>query len=116
MTSNGILTPLKNGANTIKVENEDGVTSEFDITATEIKSYINTLESNVGTFEKEYDPKELNRTLYVPMKTTEVKLKATFLSGSIASNYGIFFNGMEKSIPLNSLSQTFQLTKKIGRL
>ena len=110
--NSGVLTPLKNGAITVKVENEDSIKNEFDVTATGIKSYITTLESNVGAFEKEYTPQELNRTLYVPMNTKEVKLKATFSSGSIASDYGIFFNSIEKTILLNDLSQTIQLTKK----
>jgi len=110
---NGVLTPLKNGNITITVtDGKTGLKNSLTVTATGIKSYINSLSADVGNFAKEYSPQETERILYVPKGTKSIKLTAGFTGGSVVGTNGLFFNNVAKAVSIGSLPATVTLTKK----
>lgn len=110
---NGLLTPLRNGEITVTVrETASGTEKSFDVVIKDIKTYLNGITSDTGVFEKEYAPHETQRVLYVPKKTTSLKLTVDFSAGSTSSAAGMFFKNVAKQISFDSLPYEFVITKK----
>lgn len=110
---NGLLTPLKNGSVTVTVKNTDGaVEKSLDIEISGTKTYINSLNSNIGEFAEDYNATDTERILYVPEGAPSVSLTASYESGSVTSGYGEFLAGIAKEIAIDKLPKTITLTKR----
>ncbi len=110
---NGMLNPLKNGNITVMVtDSKTGLSDSLVVTASGIKSYINSISAEGGFFATEYASAQTTRTLYVPKGTKNIKLTCAYTGGSVTGTNGIFFNNVAKTVSIDTLPATLSLTKK----
>ena len=100
---NGVLTPLKIGTVTVIATATDGseVVGSKEITL-EPYNTINSLESNIGAWDKEFEPFTFDYTIYLPKENGQIKFTSNFTNGSAKLNGdSIFINKVAKSVALS---------------
>ena len=102
ITDDGVLTAV--GAGTVKVKatvnDATAFSKEMTVTIPSINAVIDTLSSDVGTWDKEFVPYERNYTITVPKDTTSISLTGSFTGGSLKCNTTTMLNGRARSIDL----------------
>ena len=89
ISQNGILTPLKNGKVTITASAKDGsgVFATKDINILPFAK-INSLITNIGQWDKEFNADTREYTIYVPFGTNELSFTADYVGGTLKVNNG----------------------------
>jgi hypothetical protein len=98
---NGVVTPLKNGkiVLTAKAEDASGIETTKSIVIT-VSVRANSITSDVGTWDKEFDSDITEYTINVPAGTTTIYLTSSFENATAKVNGSIAANGIRKKVTL----------------
>ena len=108
---NGLVTPLKNGkiVLTAKAEDASGVEATKSIVIT-VSVRANSITSDIGTWDKEFDPDITEYTLSVPKGTTTVYLTSSFTNATAKVNGSVALNGIRKKVSLSGEKTSVEIT------
>lgn len=114
---NGVVTPLKNGkiVLTAKAEDASGIETTKSIVIT-VSVRANSITSNVGEWDKEFDPDVTEYTINVPDGTTDIYFTSSFKNATAKVNGSPAVNGVRKKVTLsgNETNVIIQLTPTTG--
>jgi len=98
---NGLVTPLKNGkiVLTAKAEDASGIESTKSIIIT-VCVRANSITSDVGVWDKEFDSDITEYTISVPSGTTAIYLTSSFKDATAKVNGTVAANGVRKKVNL----------------
>lgn len=107
---NGLLTPHQNGTVTvIATHTASGLTVEKEVVISGLKSVVDDISFSVGEFT--------GNVLYVEENTESVDMTVTYTGGSAFSDeLGFIFNGVPKTIVLDTLPKTVIFKKSASGL
>lgn len=100
----GLLIPVKKGIVTIKATAKDGsgVYAEKTVSV-KVLGTVNSIATNIGTWDKEYTPNTTNYTIYVPKSTTSIRLTAKH-DGTFKTDKTTFVNNVTRPVTLSTTS------------
>lgn len=101
ISEDGILTPIKSGDVKITATAKDG-SNVFGEKAVSVKVYaeISSLKSNIGVWNKSFEPTGREYIIYVPKDTATVRFTATH-NGTLKAGTATIYNEREKAISLS---------------
>lgn len=107
---NGIVTPLKNGKIVLTVTATDasGISTTKSIVVS-VNVRANSIVTDIGVWDKEFDPDITDYIIYVPQNTTDVYFTSRFENATAKINGSITSNGLRKKVTLNAEQNTIEL-------
>ncbi len=107
---NGVVTPLKNGkiVLTAKAEDASGIETTKSIVIT-VSVRANSITSDVGVWDKEFDSDITEYTINVPVGTTAVYLTTSFTDATAKVNGSIAANGVRKKVALTGAETVVEI-------
>ncbi len=103
ISQDGILTPIRTGAVTVRATAKDGsgVFAEKTVSIN-VTAKITNISTNLGIWDMEYSPLNNDYVIYVPMSTTSIKFKASHNGTLKSADNKTFINNVEKTVILSS--------------
>lgn len=103
VSTDGLLTPLKGGTVTLTATANDGsgVSASKQITIV-TRAVISSLVSNIGTWDKEFDPYVNDYIVYMGEDETVIKLTSNFASGTLRVNNSLTVKNFAKPVDINN--------------
>ena len=103
VSADGLLTPLKGGTVTLTATANDGsgVSASKQITIV-TRAVISTLVSNIGTWDKDFDPYVNDYIVYVGEDETVIKLTSNFASGTLRVNNSLTVKNFAKPVDIKN--------------
>lgn len=107
---NGVVTPLKNGKVVLTATAEDasGISATQSIVVT-VSVRANSITSNIGDWNRNFDPDITEYIVYVPGDATSILLTASFENATAKINGKITGNHIPKSITLDGETTSIEL-------
>lgn len=101
VSKDGVLTPISAGTVTLTATTNDGsgVFAEKVITIKEFAK-IATLKSNIGQWDKDFEPGLREYIIYVPENATSISFTPTFTSGTLQINDSLAINKRATTVKL----------------
>ena len=101
MSQDGILTILQNGTVSVTAAAEDGFGAQNSKSVTlTLPITVNSLSSNIGVWDKAFEPYVYDYTVYVPKDTNAISFNGTWDSGTTKYNGGLMIKGRDKQVTL----------------
>ena len=99
---NGLVTPLKNGTIVLTATTTDGsgITATHSIVIT-VSVRANSITSDIGFWDEEFDPDITEYTVYVSGETTAVYFTSSFQNATLKVNGSPAANGVRKRVSLS---------------
>lgn len=103
VSTDGLLTPLKGGTVTLTATANDGsgVSASKQITIV-TRAVISSLVSNIGTWDKEFDPYVNDYIVYMGEDETVIKLTSNFASGTLRVNNSLTVKNFAKPVDIKN--------------
>ena len=107
---NGLVTPLKNGkiVLTAKALDASGIETTKSIVIT-VSIRANSITSDVGIWDKEFDSDITEYTINVPSGTTAIYLTSSFENATAKVNGSVALNGVRKKVTLTGAETDIEL-------
>lgn len=107
---NGLVTPLKNGkiVLTAKALDASGIETTKSIVIT-VSIRANSITSDVGIWDKEFDSDITEYTINVPSGTTAIYLTSSFENATAKVNGSVALNGVRKKVTLTGKETDIEL-------
>jgi|GEM_PF-2158576 len=113
ISQDGVLTAIKNGTVTITATANDG-SGKYATKTVNVYVYakINTLVSDIGKWDRSFNPSCFNYKLYVGTDAESVGITADFTGGSLKLNgTALMLNKVKKNIVLNDTKTVITLNR-----
>ncbi len=113
ITEDGVLTAVSAGTVTVRATVDDAKAfyEEMTVTIPSVNTVIDSLSTDIGTWDKAFVPYERNYTVVVPADTASIAVTGSFTGGSLKCNATTMLNGRARTITLDSDVTTLTLAR-----
>ena len=103
VTEEGVLTVVSAGTVNLRATVDDATEFyvEKEITVPSINAVIDTLSTDLGTWDKTFTPYERNYTIVVPADTTSISFTGAYTGGSLKGNGTTMLNNRARAFELS---------------